>query len=115
MILVEIIDSLDIEQKFSIIVKIFEKSRFPQILIFVSISGNYLNCGQNFWTSRLGLKLEVISILVNIFGRIFIWVKIFEKSGFSSKFLKISIPVLIFENKKIANLVEILENKQTRF
>ena len=58
-VIVEIVNSLHIEEKFwriSIIVKIFEKSPFPQILIFVSISGNYLNFGQKFWTPRLWLK-----------------------------------------------------------
>ena len=42
------------------------------------------------------LKFQIISILVNIFGRIFILVKIFEKSGFSSTFLKMLILVKIF-------------------
>ena len=117
--LLKISENVDFGQNFrkiSILVKIFENIDFGQnswnsriifkqswfwrkfsyILTFVSISGNYLDFGQNFWTSRLWVKFQIISILVNIFGRIFILVKIFEKSVFLSKILKILLLVNSF-------------------
>ena len=114
-ILVEIVDSLDIGQKFwriSIIVKIFEKSRFwENIFIFehLDFRQNFRKCGfwskfsenfnsgHNFEKSRFCSKCLEILILDNVFEKSWFWQK--NSANLLSAFRKIiSILVKIFEH-----------------
>ena len=91
--------------------------RFLNILIFTEIF-IYLDICQHFGKlSPFWSKFLNISILGKIFGRILILVKIFEESGFLSKFLKMLILVKIFGKyqfwsklSKILILVKLFRN-----